>query len=148
MNHPFRIFVLMAVAMAVRAPDTMAQKPPAPPPVPAPPPSSPPNVPSTLPSTGRQPGQPGDEYVMFLGGRLATNDGAPVPCDALIERVCNNRVRQEVYVSPRGDFSMQLGSRADSFPEASADATSSSNMADRNSGMGIPRHELENCDLR
>jgi tetratricopeptide (TPR) repeat protein len=43
---------------------------------------------------------------------------------------------------------MQLGSRADSFPEASADATSSSGMASRNSIMGIPRNELENCDLR
>jgi hypothetical protein len=143
-----RIFVLLAIVMAILAPNTVAQKPPTPPPAPAPPPSSPPNIPSTLPSPNTQPGQPGDEYVMFLGGRLAANDGAPLPNDALVERVCNNRVRQEVYASPHGDFTMQLGSRADSFPEASADATSPSNLASTNSIMGIPRHELENCDLR
>jgi tetratricopeptide (TPR) repeat protein len=143
-----RIFVLLAIVMAILVPNTVAQKPPAPPPAPAPPPSSPPNIPSTLPSPNTQPGQPGDEYVMFLGGRLAANDGAPLPNDALVERVCNNRVRQEVYASPHGDFTMQLGSRADSFPEASADATSPSNLASTNSIMGIPRHELENCDLR
>jgi hypothetical protein len=85
---------------------------------------------------------------MFLGGRLATNDGAAVPIDALVQRICNNRVRQEVYASPHGDFSMQLGSKADSFPEASADATSSSVMTSNSSIMGIPRHELANCDLR
>jgi hypothetical protein len=148
MSHRVRIFVLLAIVMAILVPDTVAQKPPAPPPAPAPPPSSPPNNPSTLPSPNTQPGQPEDEYVMFLGGRLAANDGASLPNDALVERVCNNRVRQEVYASLHGDFTMQLGSRADSFPEASADATSPSGMASRNSVMGIPRHELENCDLR
>lgn len=148
MSHRFRIFVLLAAAMAVRAPDAVAQKPPAPPPAPAPQPSSPPNSPSTFPSTGTQPSQPGDEYVMFLGGRIATNDGGSVPMDTLVARVCNNRVRQQVYASPKGDFSMQLGSQADSFPEASADETASSTMAGRNSIMGIPRHELETCDLR
>jgi Tetratricopeptide repeat len=148
MSHRFRIFVLLAAAMAILAPNAVAQKPPAPLPAPPPPPSSPSNNPSTLPSANTQPGQPGDEYVLFLGGRIAANDGGTVPMDTLIARVCNSRVHQEVYASPKGDFSMQLGSRADSFPEASADATSSSSMSSRNSLMGIPRHELENCDLR
>ena len=85
---------------------------------------------------------------MFLGGRVATNDGTPVPIDPLIERVCNNRVRQEVYASPHGDFSMQLGSRTDYFPEGSADAASPSGVANRDSVMGIPRRELTNCELR
>jgi hypothetical protein len=53
---------------------------------------------------------------MFLQGRVATHDGAPVPNDVLVERACDNRVRQVVYASPHGDFSMQLGSRTDSFP--------------------------------
>jgi hypothetical protein len=65
-----------------------------------------------------------------------------------VERVCNNRVRQEVYASLHGDFSMQLGSRTDSFPEASAEATSSNGAANRNSDMGISRRELTTCDLR
>ena len=85
---------------------------------------------------------------MFLRGRVATHDGAAVPNDMLVARVCNNRVRQQVYASPHGDFSMQLGSRADSFPEASADATSPYGAARKDSLMGISRRELTNCELR
>jgi hypothetical protein len=85
---------------------------------------------------------------MFLRGRVATHDGTPVPNDVLVERVCNNRVRQEVYASLHGDFSMQLGSRADSFPEASADPTSPYGVASKDSVMGISRRELTNCELR
>jgi len=85
---------------------------------------------------------------MFLQGRVATNDGAPVPNDVLVERVCNNRVRQEVYASPHGDFSMQLGSRAGSFPEASGEPTSPYGVASKDGVMGISRRELMNCELR
>jgi hypothetical protein len=85
---------------------------------------------------------------MFLGGRVATYDSSPVPSDMLVERVCNNKVRQEVYASPRGDFSMQLGSRADSFPEGSADPASTYSVSNKDSVMGIPRQELTNCELR
>jgi tetratricopeptide (TPR) repeat protein len=85
---------------------------------------------------------------MFLRGRVATHDGTPVPNDLLVERVCNNRVRQEVYASLHGDFSMQLGSRTDSFPEASAEPASPYGVANRNSDMGISRRELTNCELR
>jgi outer membrane protein assembly factor BamD (BamD/ComL family) len=85
---------------------------------------------------------------MFLRGRVATHDGAPVPHDMLVERVCNNRVRQQVHASSRGDFSMQLGSRADSFLDASGDPTSQYGVASKDSVMGIPRRELTNCELR
>jgi hypothetical protein len=85
---------------------------------------------------------------MFLGGHVATSDGAPVPMDVLVERVCNNRVRQDVYASPHGDFSMQLGSRTDSFPEGSADSTSQFGTPNKDSVMGISRRELTSCDLR
>jgi outer membrane protein assembly factor BamD (BamD/ComL family) len=85
---------------------------------------------------------------MFLRGRVATHDGARVPADMLVERVCNNRVRQQVYASSGGDFSMQLGSRTDSFFGASAETALSSGMATKNSDMGIPRRELTNCELR
>ena len=85
---------------------------------------------------------------MFLTGRIATHDGAPVPSDLLVERVCNNRTRQEVYASPHGDFSMQLGSRADSFPEASVDSTSSYGTLRKDPSMGISRRELTKCELR
>jgi hypothetical protein len=85
---------------------------------------------------------------MFLQGRVATHDGAAVPNDVLVERDCDNRVRQVVYASPHGDFSMQLGSRTDSFPEASADATSPDSVAHKDSVMGISRSELTKCELR
>jgi hypothetical protein len=85
---------------------------------------------------------------MFLRGRVATGDGTPVPHDVMVERVCNSRVRQQLYASPQGDFSMQLGSRADSFLDASGDAPSQSGVAAKNSDMGISRRDLMNCELR
>jgi len=144
MSHGIRIFVLLAIAMALLVPDTMAQKPPAP----GPPPSTPPSRPATSSAPSSEPNQLRDDLVMFLRGRVATHDGSPVPNDMLVERICNNRVRQEVYASLHGDFSMQLGSRTDPFPEASADPTSPFNVARKDSDMGIPRRELKNCELR
>ncbi len=85
---------------------------------------------------------------MFLRGRIATQDGTIIPTDLLVERVCNNRVRQEVYASPGGDFNMQLGSRADSFLDARGDPTSSNGAASKDSDIGIPRRELTKCELR
>jgi hypothetical protein len=85
---------------------------------------------------------------MFLRGRVATHDGSPVPNDMLVERVCNNSVRQQVYASPHGDFNMQLGSRADSFLDASGDRTSQYGVTSKDSAMGISRRELTNCELR
>src|SRR5207249_2790011 len=94
------------------------------------------------------PNQPTGDLVMFLRGRVATNDGTPLPNNVLVERVCNNRVRQQLYASPHGDFSMQLGSRADSFVDASGDPGLQSGAARKDSDMGIPRRELANCELR
>ena len=85
---------------------------------------------------------------MFLRGRIATHDGSTVPNDALVKRVCDNKVRQVVYASPYGDFSMQLGSRTDSFPEASADATAPNGRPNKDLTMGIPRSELTKCELQ
>jgi tetratricopeptide (TPR) repeat protein len=85
---------------------------------------------------------------MFLRGRVATNDGTPVPTDVLVARVCNNKVRQQLYASSHGDFSMQLGSRTDTFLDATAEPTSQSSVAGKDSIVGIPRSELRNCELR
>src|SRR5260370_17589749 len=122
MSHRMRMVFLLAIAITLLVQDAMAQKPPAP--APQPPPTTPPGRPSSAPGPNSEPTLPRDDLVMFLRGRIATTDGSPVPSDLLIERVCNNRTRQEVYASPHGDFSMQLGSRTDSFPDASADLTS------------------------
>ena len=85
---------------------------------------------------------------MFLRGRVATPDGTAIPNDMLVERVCNNSVRQQVYASLHGDFSMQLGSRTDSFTDASGDPASPYGAAGKDSLMGIPRRELTNCEIR
>jgi thioredoxin-like negative regulator of GroEL len=96
-----------------------------------------------------QPVQRDDELVMFLSGKIATDDGTPVPSDASVQRICNNRVRQQVYTTPHGDFSMQMQPRTDSFVDASGDGDTHYGMANNASvNGGIPQHELENCELR
>ena len=147
MSHRMRIFVPLVIAMALLATDTVAQKPGAPrQPAPSPTAPSRPVVPSTPTS---DPTESNANLVMYLRGRVATHDGSSVPNDVLVERVCDNRVRQDVYASPHGDFNMQLGSRTDSFPEASADSTSPIGVATKDSLRGgIPRTELMKCELR
>jgi hypothetical protein len=146
MSHLMRKFVLLAIAMAFLVSVTPAQKPPAP--APQPPTSPTPGRPVAPSSPSWEPTQPREDLVMFLRGRVATHDGTAVPHDVLVERICNNKTRQEVYVSPHGEFSMQLGSRANSFPEASSDPISPNTAGSKNSEMGIPRRELMNCELR
>jgi Tetratricopeptide repeat len=146
MSRHIRKFVVLGIAIALLVPVTMAQKPPAP--APAPPPGTPPSRSATPAPPNSDPNQSREDLVMFLRGRVAIHDGTAVPNDLLVERVCNNRVRQEVYASLHGDFSMQLGSRTDSFPEASAEPASPYGVANRNSDMGISRRELTNCELR
>ena len=149
MAHRVRILVLLLLATPLLVPIAAAQKPPAPPPPPPPPPSTgTPNRPGIVPPPSSQPTQPVGELVMFLTGRVATDDGSPVPNNVQIERICNNRVRQQIYASLRGDFSMQLGSRADSIIDASGDTSLPSGVAARDPNMGIPQSELRNCELR
>jgi hypothetical protein len=85
---------------------------------------------------------------MFIEGRVATDDGTPVPNDVLVERICNARVRQQVYATLRGDFSMELGSRNDSSLDATGESSPQYGQAGNVPGMGISRHELTNCELR
>lgn len=85
---------------------------------------------------------------MYLRGRVATDDGTPVPFDVLVERVCDNRVRQQLHTSSHGDFSMQLGSRSDFSLDASGDSSSLSAVPGKDSDMGISRRELKNCEIR
>jgi len=68
----------------------------------------------------------------------------------LVERVCNASVRQQVHATSRGDFSMQMGSMADSVLDASAsgDRASQDDVASKASRTGISRRELANCELR
>ena len=92
------------------------------------------------------------DLVMFLRGSVATNDGTKLPHDTVVERVCNSNIRQQVYASANGSFSMELGSRTSPVVDASADGGTRYDRFDRSgnqtSGMGIPRTELANCELR
>jgi tetratricopeptide (TPR) repeat protein len=147
MSQRVRIFVVLAFAIALLVPVAVAQKPPAPPPSPSPPPPTS-GHPSNSPFPNSGPGQPSGDLVMFLQGRVATSDSTPVPVDMLVERICNNKVRQQVYASPNGDFTMQLGARAGTFLDASAEPNSQSGGTREASVTGIPRSELRNCELR
>ena len=147
MSQRMRIFVVLAFAIPLLAPVTLAQKPPSPSPPRSPlPPAGSHPANSTVPNLG--PSEPSGDLVMFVQGRVATNDSTPVPHDVLVERICNSKVRQQVYASPNGDFSMQLGTRADTFLDATAEPNSQSGGTRDASVTGIPRSELRNCELR
>ena len=147
MSHRVRIFVVLAFAIAFLPPFSMAQKPPSPPPTPSPPPPT-----STIPANSPFPNpgsnQPSGTLVMFLQGRVATSDSSPVPNDMKVERICNNKVRQQVYASPNGGFTMQLGTITDPVLDASAEASSARGATGNASITGIPRSELSRCELR
>jgi len=147
MSQRVRIFIVPALAILLLVPVATAQKPPAPPPPAGPPPPTSGRAGgSTGPNLG--PTQPAGELVMFLRGRVATSDSTPVPHDVMVERICNAKVRQQVYASPSGEFSMQLGTKADTFLDASGEPASPSGGTRDRSEPGIPRSELRNCELR
>jgi tetratricopeptide (TPR) repeat protein len=153
MNPRLRTFVELALAMGLLVPTALAQKPPAPGSPGSNPPSAPPSTSPGRPTTPTppisQPRQPADDLVMYLMGRVATDDGTPIPHDAMVERVCNGRVIQQVHATARGDFSMQLGSMADTFLDATGDShTDRASQYGGASQMGIPRRELVSCELR
>jgi tetratricopeptide (TPR) repeat protein len=85
---------------------------------------------------------------MFLVGHIATNDATAVPDNMMIERVCNNRVRQQVYANLNGDFSMELGSRTDTAIDASADPNLNPGSSRTDPTLGVPRRDLTTCELR
>jgi tetratricopeptide (TPR) repeat protein len=145
MNKRRRILAELVFTIGLLATFASAQKPPAPPSGPTPSPPSRPVAPSP---SNVQPTQPETDFVNLLMGRIATNDGTPIPHDVLVERICNERVRQQVYASPNGDFSMQMGSKNDSFVDATADLPSPERVNNKTSFQGIPQRELTKCELQ
>ncbi|HMD40263.1 MAG TPA: tetratricopeptide repeat protein [Candidatus Acidoferrum sp.] len=148
MSQRARISLQLAFTMAFLAPVALAQKPPAPPPPPSNPPPTSPGQPTNSGLPGSQPAGLDADFVMFLAGKVATDDGTQLPNNVMIERVCNARVRQQVYANPGGDFTMQLGSLIDSALDASADGNSQSAVPGKFAETGIPRQELEKCEVR
>src|SRR5260370_8539240 len=113
MNGPMRSFVVPAIAMTLLVPVAVAQKPPAP--APPPPPSATPSRPASNSPLGSDPSQPREDLVLFLRGRVATNDGTVVPHNVLVELICNNRGRHQIYVSPHANSTIKFGSQPISF---------------------------------
>ena len=146
MNHSRLNLISMALVIGLLAPVASAQKPP----TPTPPTPSKPTQPASPAPGSSQPTEPSaaDDLVLLLRGRIATNDGTSLPNDTLVERICSNTVLQQVYASSRGEFTMQMGSRFDSFLDASAGPASQQGVANKASRDGIPRHDLMNCELR
>ena len=146
MNHSRLNLISMALVIGLLAPVASAQKPPAP----TPPTPSKPTQPASPAPGSSQPTEPSaaDDLVLLLRGRIATNDGTSLPNDTLVERICSNTVLQQVYASAGGEFTMQMGSRFDSFLDASAGPASQQGVANKASRDGIPRHDLMNCELR
>ena len=145
-DHSRLNLIAMALVIGLLVPVASAQKPPAP----TPPTPSKPTQPASPAPGSSQPTEPSaaDDLVLLLRGRIATNDGTSLPNDTLVERICSNTVLQQVYASPRGEFTMQMGSRFDSFLDASAGPASQQGVANKASRDGIPRHDLMNCELR
>jgi hypothetical protein len=152
-----RFFVGLAVGsaimMAFLVPVTLAQKPPAPAPPPVQPPVGTPG-PTTVPTLpNSQPDPFRGDLVMFLAGNVKTDDGTPLPDNVKVERVCSARVRQQVYASLRGDFTMELGSTAESFMDATGegdvrDGLQNPQNQNKMTESGVPRRSLMNCEMR
>ncbi len=81
-------------------------------------------------------------------GRVKTSDATAVPTDAIVERICNGSVRQQVHAALNGEFSMQLGSQNDSMLDATGDPAARGAVNNQNPETGISRQALANCELR
>src|SRR5271165_444022 len=150
MKAHMRKVIELALAVGILVPAAMAQKPPAPPPPTSGPPSGSPGRNTTPLPTNPTPGQPTDTYVMYLSGKVTTDDGTAVPHDVMVERICSASVRQQVYASPRGDFTMELGTMTETYLDATGEGTTQSSQPNNanGQGMGIPRRDSTNCELR
>jgi TolA-binding protein len=147
---PMRILAKLALVTGLVASAALAQKPPAP--APAPPtsgnPSAQPGLPTNTSPLNNPLGRASEDMVMFLMGKVSTADGTLLPSNMMVERVCGARVKQQVYTSAKGDFTMELGGMNDTIVDASGDGTSLRNVSRQSIDQGIPRTELANCELR
>ena len=144
MKYSRHSLAALALALGSLVPRALAQKPPAPTPTP------PANPTQPAAPVGPQPTQPigQDDLVLFLSGHIATSDGTSLPNDVLVERICDNEVRQQVYAASQGDFSMQLGLNFAPLVDATAGGGSQEGVQNKASLGGIPRRDLFNCMVR
>jgi tetratricopeptide (TPR) repeat protein len=83
-----------------------------------PPPSS---APTTVNRPTNSPSMPSGptSTPIFLSGRVALDDGSPLPGQVVIERVCNGIPRPEAHTDGKGNFSFQMGQNRFEFADAS-----------------------------
>ncbi len=112
-----------------------------------------------------QPGQPGvndpfgrsqDPFAnrpIYLSGKVVLSDGGPAPIETVIERVCNGQPIPEGFVSPKGDFNIQLGRNSQVFADASTGSWGAGTFGGGNSmpgpgGAQIGERDLIGCEIR
>ncbi len=86
--------------------------------------------------------------VWFLRGKIRAGDGTALPNDTAVQRVCNNRVREQVYADSRGDFTLRPSPVNETVADASTDLSGYNRAAAKESVNGIPQTELAKCELR
>ena len=85
--------------------------------------------------------------MTYIAGRVATDDGTLLPSNVIVERVCNANIRQQVYATSHGDFTMDLGG-VNVVMDASGGGDFNRNPQQNNGMPGVPRRTLENCEMR
>ena len=99
---------------------------------------------------------------VFLTGRVAIDDGSPLPGPVTIERVCSGVTHAEGYTDTKGNFGIQLGNEQGIFQDATDGLGAGvggggagmggapGTAAPSGSGPGQSRSDrlLENCELR
>lgn len=107
---------------------------------------------------------PASHQTLYVTGRVAMEDGSPLPEPVTIERVCaSGQPRAEGYTDSRGNFGVQVGDETGVFQDASEEAprstfpggSQSPAMAGGNANalsgggpMGSAMGRFQNCELR
>jgi TolA-binding protein len=119
-----------------------------------------PSTSTTTPTTGTPSTNtsPTITSPVFLSGRVAVDDGSPLPGPATIERVCNGVTHAEGYTDTKGNFGIQLGNEQGVFQDATDGTGRGGGMPGMSGGqsgtsggsMGQSSQErmLTNCELR
>lgn len=82
---------------------------------------------TTIPNGNTNPSStPTFRQPMFISGKVALEDGGPLPQPAVIERICLGNPHAEGYTDTRGNFMIELGNEAGVFQDASESPTASS----------------------
>lgn len=119
-----------------------------------------PSTSTTTPTTGTPSTNtsPTITSPVFLSGRVAVDDGSPLPGPVTIERVCNGVTHAEGYSDTKGNFGIQLGNEQGVFQDATDGTGRGGGMPGMSGGqsgtsggsMGQSSQErlLTNCELR